>query len=310
MKAAVVRSFGTPPAYGDFATPEPGGPHDVLVTVEAAGLHPRVRSSADGSHYTSDGTLPLVPGIDGVGRTAEGELLYFVRPDTALGSMAERAVADRRRTVTLPDGTDPVAVAAAMNPGMSSWIGLRRRGFDVAGKDVLVFGATGNAGLLAVQVAKHLGAAHVTGAGRDPRRLALLPSLGADAAIGLDEVAKAADVDVVLDYLWGPPAEHALPALLTARDDRSKALAWVQIGSVAGPDVALPSYLLRAANVSIMGSGQGSVPTAGIVAELPALAAQIAAGAFAVNPVAVPLADVTAAWAAPVEPGRRIVLVP
>ncbi|MER7279959.1 hypothetical protein ABT369_36525 [Dactylosporangium sp. NPDC000244] len=94
------------------------------------------------------------------------------------------------------------------------------------------------------------------------------------------------------------------------RDDRAKALTWVQIGSVAGPDITLPSYLLRAANIAIMGSGQRSVPTRDIVAELPALAAEIAAGTFAVNPVAVALADVTQAWTATAEPGRRVVLVP
>lgn len=177
----------------------------------AVGLHPRVRSAADGSHYTSDGTLPLIPGIDAVGRTAQGELLYFVASDGALGTMAEQAVVDRRRAVTLPPGTDPVAVAAAMNPGMSSWVALRSRIDFRPGGSVLVMGATGNAGQLAVQIARHLGAARVIGAGRDPRRLDLLKSLGADDVISLDgdesDVADrlggaAGDVDVVIDYLW------------------------------------------------------------------------------------------------------------
>ena len=127
MHAAVVRSFDAPPRFGTFAAPAVSGEHEILVDVLAAGLHPRVRSAADGSHYTSDGTLPLIPGVDAVGRTAEGELVYFVALDAALGTMAEQAVADRRRAITLPPGTDPAAVAAAMNPGMSSWVALRRR---------------------------------------------------------------------------------------------------------------------------------------------------------------------------------------
>lgn len=317
MHAAVVHSFGTTPRFDTFPTPAATGEHEILVDVLAAGLHPRVRSAADGSHYTSDGSLPLIPGIDAVGRTPEGDLLYFVAPDTALGTMAEQAVVDRRRAITLPAGIDPAAVAAAMNPGMSSWVALRRRVGFRPGGSVLVLGATGNAGQLAVQIARHLGAARVIGAGRDPRRLELLTHLGADEVVPLvgdeDEVAErlgraAADVDVVLDYLWGRSTQQAMPALLTARADRSKALTWVQIGSMAGQDITLPSFLLRAANLNLMGSGQGSVTTAGILAELPSLAAEIVAGTLAVDPLPIPLDQVERAWHAPTTPGQRVVL--
>src|ERR1700679_2371534 len=119
MKAAVVSSFDSAPRYGDFPSPTAEGPHEMIVDVIAAGLHPRVRSQANGSHYTSTGELPLVPGVDGVGRGSDGLLRYFVLSDTALGSMAERTVIDTRRSIVLPDGTDPVAVAAAMNPAMA-----------------------------------------------------------------------------------------------------------------------------------------------------------------------------------------------
>jgi NADPH:quinone reductase-like Zn-dependent oxidoreductase len=319
MYAAVVHSFDAPPRFDTVDTPEPRGEHEILVDVLAAGLHPRVRSSADGSHYTSDGVLPLVPGIDAVGRTAQGELLYFVAPDTGLGTMAEQAVVDRRRAIALPADTDPVAVAAAMNPAMSSWVALRRRVTLRPGARVLVLGATGNAGQLAVQIAKHLGAGHVVAAGRDAERLALLPGLGADETVSLlgdpgqvaDHLGKAAgDADVVIDYLWGPAAELAMPALVTARSEAGKPLAWVHIGSMAGGEMTLPSFLLRAANLQIMGSGQGSVSIAGIVAELPALAAEIASGTLTVDPLALPLSQVEQAWNTPTAPGRRIVLTP
>ncbi|WP_329126567.1 quinone oxidoreductase family protein [Streptomyces sp. NBC_01465] len=319
MRAAVVRSFDSPPRFDTFPEPVVSGEHEILVDVLAAGLHPRVRSAADGTHYTSDGSLPMVPGVDAVGRTPEGELLYFVAPDDGIGTMAERAVVDRRRAITLPPGTDPAAVAAAMNPGMSSWVALRRRVAFRPEGSVLVMGATGNAGQLAVRIAKRLGASRVIGAGRDPQRLDLLTGLGADEVIALggdedavaDRLGRAAgDVDVVIDYLWGRPTEQAMPALLKARTDRSKALAWIQIGSMAGQDIALPSYLLRAGNLSIMGSGQGSVTTAGILAELPSLAEEIASGALAVGVQSVPLEQVEQAWTAPAEPGRRIVITP
>ncbi|MFJ5218457.1 zinc-binding dehydrogenase [Streptomyces sp. NPDC088354] len=319
MRAAVVHSFDAPPRYGTVATPEPRGEHEILVDVLAAGLHPRVRSGADGSHYTSEGVLPLVPGIDAVGRTPRGELFYFVAPDGATGTMAERAVVDRRRAVTLPAGTDPVAVAAAMNPAMSSWVALRRRAPLRPGASVLVLGATGSAGRLAVRIARHLGAAHVVAAGRDPERLALLLGLGADETVPLrgdpektaDHLGRAAgDVDIVLDYVWGPATEHALPALLTARAERARPLAWVQIGSVAGPDITLPSAFLRGANLQLMGSGQGSVSTAGILAELPLLAELITSGTLAVDTLPVPLSRVEQVWTAPEAPGQRVVLTP
>jgi NADPH:quinone reductase-like Zn-dependent oxidoreductase len=299
MHAAVVRSFDLPPQYEAFPTPEPGE-GDLLVRVLAAGLHPRVRSAAAGSHYTSTGELPLIPGIDGVGRTSDGELLYFVLPDTPLGAMAEHTLVDRRRSVPLPADSDVAAIAAGMNPAMSAWIALRKRIDFAPGARVLVLGATGNAGQLAVQVAKHLGAGEVIAAGRRPERV------GAIALEAVGEVA--ADVDVVLDYLWGPPAEQAIAAIVTARADRGRALDWIQIGSVAGATASIPSAALRAANLRIVGSGQGSVSTREIVGELPALAAQINAGALSVNATSVPLSEVESAWNAPA--ATRVVFTP
>jgi NADPH:quinone reductase-like Zn-dependent oxidoreductase len=291
MRAAVVTEFGTPPTCREFTEPQPTSRDEVLVDVVAAGLHPRVRSQADGSHYPEKGELPLVPGIDGVGRCPDGTLRYFVLPDTSMGAMAERTVVDPRRTVVLPEDADPVLVAAGVNPAMSAWIALRRRIEFAAGQDVLVLGATGNAGRLAVQVAKHLGAGRVIAAGRDAGRLAEVP---ADEALTFDELGKAADVDVVLDYVWGPPTTAALRTIVTERTDRGRPLTWVEIGSVAGPTIELPSAALRAARLQLVGSGQGSVPTEDIVTELNALVKEI--GTFRIDARTVPLQDVEAAW--------------
>jgi NADPH:quinone reductase-like Zn-dependent oxidoreductase len=313
MHAAVVTSFDHPPRYAELALPDAGGEHDLVLDVVAAGLHPRVRSMADGTHYESTGELPLVPGIDGVGRDPDGRLRYFVLPDTRWGSMAEQAVIDARRSVVLPDDVDPATIAAAMNPAMSSWIALRRRIAFAPGQSVLILGATGNAGRMAVQIAKHLGAGHVIAAGRDAGRLAALTGLGADAVVPLADDAlgaAAAEVDVVLDYLWGTATERALPAVLAGRRDRGRPLTWIQIGSVAGLEIALPSAWLRAARLQLVGSGQGSVPTSDILAELPALAAHLTAGDYAVDAVSKPLSDVERIWTAPNTDGRRIVFVP
>src|SRR5262249_6451475 len=153
MKAAVVRSFDAPPRYEDFDLPPLSGPDVVVVGVLAAGLHPRVRSAASGSHYADKHVLPMIPGIDAVGRLSDGKLVYCVAHDTPYGTMAEQVVADRRRCVPLPDGIDEAVLAAAMNPGMSSWIALRLRASIQAGQSVFVLGATGNAGRMAIQIA-------------------------------------------------------------------------------------------------------------------------------------------------------------
>lgn len=304
MRAAVVTEFGTPPRCQDFPEPQPTSKDEIVVDVVAAGLHPRVRSQADGSHYTESGELPLVPGIDGVGRAPDGTLRYFVLPDTSMGAMAERTVVDTRRTVVLPEDADPVLVAAGMNPAMSAWVALRRRIEFAAGQDVLVLGATGNAGRLAVQVAKHLGAGRVVAAGRDPERLA---RVDADVALTFGELGKAADVDVVLDYVWGPPTAEALRTIVTERTDRGRPLTWVEIGSVAGRTTELPSSALRAARLQLVGSGQGSVPTRDIVAELNALVQEI--GRFRIDARTVPLQDVESAWRTTGET-QRVVITP
>jgi NADPH:quinone reductase-like Zn-dependent oxidoreductase len=319
MNAAVVRSFGNPPAYEPFEIPAPTSEDEMLIDVLAAGLHPRTRSSANGSHYTSTGQLPMIPGLDGIGRDPAGQLRYFILADTHLGSMAEQAVIDPRRSVVLPADTDVLTVAAAMNPAMSSWIALRSRIAFEPGQSVLVLGATGNAGQMAVQIAKRLGAGRVIAAGRDPERLVALTELGADTTISLagdpdaiDGVLgeAAAEVDVVIDYLWGAATERNMPAVLTRRTDKSQPLIWIEIGSMAGLQITLPSAWLRAARLELVGSGQGSVSTKDIASELPTLAAEISTGTYTIDTVATPLSEVEQTWNAPVAPGRRIVFVP
>ena len=310
MYAAVVTSFDEPPHYREFDTPQPAE-GQMLIDVLAVGLHPRTRSGAAGKHYTSTGTLPMIPGVDGVGRRPDGRLIYFVADDDVIGTMAEQAVIDPRRSIELPDGADPYKIAAAMNPAMSSWVALRRRVPIQAGQSILILGATGNAGAMAVQVARRLGAGRVVGAGRNRERLA---TIGADEVVALadgpDALAKAAaEVDIVIDYLWGAPAAEAIVALLTHREDRSRRLDWVQIGSMAGPTIELPSVALRSANFVLQGNGQGAVSTRAYLGELPSLIAEIDSGAVAIRTATAPLSQVAEVWAHPDVPGERTVLV-
>ncbi|MGV9823602.1 zinc-binding dehydrogenase [Nocardia xishanensis] len=308
MHAAVVTSFDAPPRYGEYPAPVAQQENEMVVDVLAAGLHLLVKARANGTHYSSTDTFPFVPGVDAVVRDQGGNLRYVVLDGSDLGTFAEQTVIDTRRSVLLPDDVDPVRIAAAMNPAMSSWVALRRRIAFREGQRVLVLGATGSAGRMAVQIAKRFGAAYVIGAGRNASRLAELHDLGADETVSFERADRAADVDIVIDYVWGEPSARAMTAMITARRDRSAPLDWIQIGSVAGRTIPVDSSLLRASRLQICGSGIGSVPGRDFLAELPELAAAVHADAIAVRARPVPLAQVGETWNAQTD--DRIVYVP
>src|SRR6202142_1280351 len=186
MKAAIVVEAGKPPIYGDFQEPVPAN-GEVRITVSAAALSNVVKSRASGTHYSSSGGLPFVVRVDGVGRLDDGRRVYFVLPKPPLGSMSERTVVRSGQCVALPDGLDDVTAAAIANPGMSAWAALKERAKLVAGETVLVNGATGTAGRLAVQIAKYMGAKKVIATGRNVEVLKSLVSIGADVTIPLVE---------------------------------------------------------------------------------------------------------------------------
>lgn len=316
MKAAVVSSFSQPPRYADFPDAAASGEHALVVDVLAAGLHQIVRERANGTHYSSGGTLPFVPGIDGVGLDSAGQLRYLMLADSPLGTMAERTVVDARSSPVLRPSADPVAVAAAMNPAMSSWLALKFRTRFTVGQDVLVIGATGSAGQMAVSVARQLGARKIIAAGRNPARLAAAADHGASGTVSLEGpateaaarlAAAAAGVDIVLDYVWGETATAAMAAIMAARPEKGKRLTWVNIGSMAAPTAAVPAAALRS-SLDIVGSGHGSVTRSELVNALPDLTSAVAGGALRVPARAVPLADVEQAWtqASP----ERIVFTP
>lgn len=313
MKAAVITSFEQPPRYGDFAEPLAKGRGEVPVHVLAAALHHLTMAKATGKHYSGTAELPLVPGCDGVGRDPDGKLRYFVLDDTPFGSLAERTLIDPQRSLVLPRDCDPVEIAAAMNPAMAAWLALRCRVPFKKKQKVLILGATGNAGTMAVQIARLLGASRIIAAGRDAQRLGRLVELGASDVVALDEPRLgelARDVDVVLDFLWGEVSARVMERVVRSRADRSQVLTWIEVGSMAGSASPVPGELLRAARLQIVGSGMGSVPGREIVKELPALIKEIARGRLRIDAKVVPLREVEQAWREAENSTERIVLTP
>jgi NADPH:quinone reductase-like Zn-dependent oxidoreductase len=304
MKAAIVNQPGQTPVYGDFADPVQSSGEN-RVTVTAAALSHVVRSRASGTHYSSSGRFPFVVGIDGTGRLDDGSRVYFVLPKAPYGSMAEQTVVPSAQCIPLPNGLDEVTAAAIANPGASSWAAYTERARLKKGETVLVNGATGTAGRLAVQIAKYLGAKKVIATGRSADALHAVATLGADVTIplvadgnALEERFKepfAKGVDVVIDYLWGVSSERLLIAGAKARAD-AVPIRFVQIGSVSGADIKLPSAVLRSSAIELMGSGLGSVPRNRFVNAIRDLLQATVPGGFKIAVKSVPLSNVEEAW--------------
>jgi NADPH:quinone reductase-like Zn-dependent oxidoreductase len=307
MKAAIVVEAGKTPIYGDFQEPVPAN-GEVQVTVSAAALSNVVKSRASGTHYSSSGQLPFVVGIDGVGRLEDGRRVYFALPKAPLGSMSEKTVVRPSQCVSLPDDLDDVTAAAIANPGMSAWAAFKERAKLTAGETVLVNGATGTAGRLAVQIAKYMGARKVVATGRNVETLKALSVLGADVTIPLGGCGDAFEdalkeqfggdgIDVVLDYLWGPSAERIIIAGAKAGKD-AVPIRFVHIGAVSAPNITLPSAALRSSAVTLMGSGIGSISMDGMVKSIGELMQATVSAGFEIATKTFPLSEVENVWAA------------
>lgn len=306
MKAAVVETFDRPPRYRDFDEPV-AQEGEVIVTVRAAALSQLARAQAAGKHYSSP-TPPFVPGTDGVGCLPDGQRVYFAFPRLPMGCMAERVPVLSAHTVLLPADVGDVTAAAIANPAMSSWAALVERAGFQPGESVMVNGAAGTSGRIAIQIARHLGAKHVIATARNPAVEAELRALGADRFIALDQPREALvekfresvneGVDVVLDYLWGTSAEAFLASAgVHGGGKTARRIRFVNIGSLGGTTLTLPAASLRSSGVELVGSGLGSVPMPALIRSVAGLMQVCNAAGLRIDTEVVALADVEGAWA-------------
>ncbi|OVZ87021.1 quinone oxidoreductase family protein [Yersinia alsatica] len=268
MKAAIVKTLGESPVFGQFSEPMPL-PGETVINVAVAGIKQLDRAIVKGTHYSSPKTLPIIPGTDGIGALSDGSRVYFASFRQPFGAMAERAAASWY--VPVPSEVDDATAAALINPALAAWLPLAWRAKIQPGETVLILGATGTSGKLAIAAARHLGAGRVIAAGR---RQAVLATLGADATVDLTlqgseltdaftQAAGSTGYDVIVDYIWGPATEALFAALtrydLTAHANE-RGIRLVNVGSMASPTLQLPSAVLRSANLQILGSGTGNFP--------------------------------------------------
>jgi NADPH:quinone reductase-like Zn-dependent oxidoreductase len=324
MKAGIIQAAGKSPVYRDFDEPVRGEGYE-LVTVSASSLSQFSKSRSSGSHYSSNGTFPSVAGAEGVGRTTDGRRVYFVLPEAPYGGLAERTLVRSKQCVVVPDGLDDVSAAAIANPGMSAWAALVERAHMRTGETVLINGATGTAGRLAVQVAKHLGASRVVATGRNESELKELTSVGADVMIPFTlgtsnplgakhyEQALMAEfahgIDVVIDYLWGESAKTIIVTVAKAVED-ARPVRFVHVGGASREEnIELPGAALRSSAIQLMGSGVNSVPFPKLLDTIGNVFDAVAPARLQIATKTVPLSAIEDVWDAPGKP-RVVFTIP
>lgn len=306
MRAAILRELGAVPEAGEWDEPPAPGDGETLVTVAVAGINPIDVSMASGTFYGGAPPVPYVLGREGIGHTDDGALVYFDAPIPPSGSMAERTLARTDSLIELPAGADPAASIAFGIAGLAGWLALSDAARLEPGESVLVLGASGAVGRIAVQGARLLGASRVVAAAR---RTDGLERLGADAVCGLeaDELRDACGegVDVIVDPLWGAPVVTALGA---AARHRTRV---IQLGQSAGATAEIPSALVRGRSLSIIGHTNFAVAPDIRRAALRTMVEHGMAGELTVPTEALPLDRIAEAWERQASsPGAKLAIVP
>ncbi len=321
MKAAVMYQKGELPQYVDFPEPVAQNDDEVLVTVKAVAIKHLDKSRASGKHYSSDAPKEggRVIGGDGICLLVDGTRVYGMGVS---GMLAEKATIEKDRIVKLPDGLSDTAAAALANAVIGAAMGLRFKAAIQPGDVVLINGATGFTGRVAVQIAKYYGAKKVIATGRNEQSLQDLLTLGADELISvkqaddtflaqLKETHKSSPIDVIIDYLWGHTAEMILSSL-TGKGSFTHRTRFVSVGSMSGDLIRLSAATMRSVDLKLTGSGLGSWSKdevrrlfSEILPEMFGLAAE---GKLKVETITVKLEDIADLWDLDVPDGQRLVV--
>jgi NADPH:quinone reductase-like Zn-dependent oxidoreductase len=321
MKAAVVYNLGGTPQYVDLPDPVVQHEDEVLVSVKAVALKHFDKGRAKGTHYASEDSNEeaKIVGGDGVCLLADGKRIYALGVS---GMMAEKAVVEKDRIVPLPSGLDDATAAALPNAVFGAAMALRFRAGIEPGDTVLVNGATGFTGRVAVQIARHYGAGRIIATGRNPQSLEELRQLGADEIISvrqtdeefssrLKQIHSLTPINVIIDYLWGHTAEMIL-AVLKGNGSFTARTRFVSVGSVTGDLIRLSAANLRSVDLQLSGSGLGSWTKSQVrilfTEILPEMFQLAADGKLKAETANVALRDIEKLWDVEVADGKRLVV--
>ena len=321
MKAAVLYSKEGMPQYVDFPEPIPQNQEEILVSVKAVALKHLDKSRAKGTHYSTESNRQnaRIIGGDGVCLLPDGTRIYALGIG---GMMAEKAIVEKDRIVPLPAGLDDATAAALPNAVFGAAMALRFRAGIEPGDTVLINGATGFTGRVAVQIARHYGAKKIIATGRNPQSLKELLSLGADETLStqqtdeafmdqLQNIHRLAPINVVIDYLWGHTAEMIL-ASLKGTGSFTPRTRFVSVGAVTGDLIQLSAANLRSVDLQLSGSGLGSWTKSQVrtlfTDILPEMFQLAADGKLKAGILQVALRDIATLWDMDVPDGKRLVV--
>ncbi|TDX10320.1 zinc-binding alcohol dehydrogenase family protein [Flavobacterium sp. S87F.05.LMB.W.Kidney.N] len=322
MKAAVVYKKGELPKYADFAEPIVSNENEVLISVKAVAITNLDKGIASGDHYSSENENQngFVVGSDAVGVLENGTTVYA---RGISGTIAEKALVEKSRMVVLPEGIDDTTAATMPNAVAGSAMALRFRAGIKPGETVLINGATGFTGQMAIQIAKHYGAKKIIVTGRNEKTLQSLLELGADEIVSLKQkdesfinqlkqIHQNSPIDIVVDYLWGHSAELIL-SVLKGNGNFTPKTRYVSVGSMSGDTIQLSAQILRSVDLQLSGSGLGSwtkdevkLLFSEILPEMFLLASK---NILKVNIEKVNLSDIEKMWNAEVVDGKRLVVL-
>lgn len=322
MKAAVVYKKGESPKYAEFPEPIASNENEVLVSIKAVAITNLDKGIASGQHYSSEKENPneFIVGSDGIGVLENGTRVY-VRG--IYGTIAEKAIVEKNRMVALPNEIDDATAAAMPNAIAGSAMALRFRAGIQQGETVLINGATGFTGQIAVQIAKYYGAKNIIVTGRNEKSLENLLELGADQIVSLKqndesfvsqlrEIHEATPIDIIIDYLWGHSAELIL-SVVKGNGNFTHKTRFVSVGSMSGDTIQLSAQILRSVDLQLSGSGLGSwtkeevkLLFSEILPEMFLLASK---NILKVNTETVYLSDIEEMWNSEVPDGKRLVVI-
>jgi NADPH:quinone reductase-like Zn-dependent oxidoreductase len=310
VRGAHIAELGSPPRPAELAEPEAGA-GEIVVAVEAVALNPLDLNVGSGAFYGGHPGVPYAPGCEAAGRTDDGALVYLFGDGRGVGKpgfLAERVAVPESLPLRLPAAVGPVLAAAAGIAGVAGWVPVARKAAVGAGDRVLVLGASGAVGLVALQAAKLLGAERVVAAGRDPAKLERARELGADELVQLgDAEALAASFGgegftVCIDPLWGEPLAEALAA--AAPHARI-----VHLGQSAGGVAPLRSADVRGKELVVRGHSNFALSAEERNLAYLELLDHLAAGRIVLDVESYALDEVAEAWARQREGARGKVVV-
>jgi len=310
MRAAVLTTHGSVPELQEHPDPEPA-PGAVVLDVAAAAMNPIDVRVASGQFPLERYDVPYVAGKEGIGRREDGESFYFEYSRKPFGAFAERTLVEEGDLYPLPAGLDPALAVCLGVSGLAAWLGLEWRGRLAEGETVLVLGASGVVGQIAVQAARLLGAGRVVAAGRDEAALERAGQLGADALVRLEGDLQAAlknasdgGYDLVLDPLWGEPAVAAIACMKPFGR-------LVALGQSAGAQATLSSAAVRSTPIDLLGYTNYTAGEERKREAYATMAAHAAAGDIRVEIERLRLDDVPEAWQRQgSSPHAKLVIVP